>query len=80
MCMPMDQPHIPPSTHPQSTINAQCKASHECLCIEMTLLIDGSLWQIIATTNQSNNLSNTEIRVLVGEIVVRKHMLILSFT
>lgn len=28
-CWHIGQPHIPPSTHPHSTINDQCKAQHK---------------------------------------------------
>lgn len=46
-CSHVNQPHIPPSTHPHSTINGQCKAPHECWCTEMSLLImwvHGNKW------------------------------------
>lgn len=54
------------STFNTPTFNHKCKRTH-------ALLVDGSLRHVIATTDQGNNLSNIEIRVLVGE------MLILSF-
>lgn len=41
-------PHVLPSIQPQSTMNDQCKVHHEFLCIVMSLLINGSLWWIIA--------------------------------
>ena len=79
-CAHVDQSHVPPSTHPHSTINGQCKAPCECWCIYMTLLINGSLQWIMTTTERKKNkinFSDTENKALVGGLMdeVRKQIL-----
>lgn len=54
----MEQPHILPSARPHSTINDQCKVPHECLFIEINLLI-----MCFLMVNHGNNQKEDEENV-----------------